>query len=102
MIAYLASSAEEVTLGKKPAQISLTLPDLLLAEGFAILCYIVLTHLQERCLGQSGAVEPKESVQELSLVDAQVVDELSIEHVVPCDAPAILLDLVKVGQRRQL
>lgn len=102
MIAYLASSAEEVALSKELAQISLALPNLLLAEGFAILCYIVLIHLQERCLRQSGAVEPKESVQELPLVDAQLVDDLSIDHVVPRDASAILLDLVKVGQRWQL
>ena len=99
MIAYLASSTKEVTLSKELAQISLALPNLLPAEGFAILCYVVLIHLQERCLGQSGAVEPEEPMQELSLVDAQLVDDLSIEHVVSCDASAILFDLVKVGQR---
>jgi hypothetical protein len=102
VVADLASTAEEVSLCQEFTKFSFSLSDFVFAEGLAVLGDIVLVQLEKRGVGELGAVEVKISLQELSLVDAQLVYNVPVHRIISTDSASILLNLVKIGQRGQL
>jgi hypothetical protein len=102
VVADLPSTAEEVSLCQEFTKFSFSLSDFFFAEGLAVLGDIVLIQLEKRGVGELGAVEVKISLQELSLVDAQLVHNMPVHRVISTDSASILLNLVKIRQRGQL